>query len=115
MKKRQINYKLSDGDVEAILTSLPLVLSYPADTDEQQELNVALSESAAKKLFNCSSDFTANEFRVIYFSVCLAKEYLSGHIDIDIDPEEKSELKKYLFTYNKLEKAFTPLFDGLCK
>lgn len=115
MSKLQINYKLSGDDVEAILSSLPLVLRYDIDSDAQYALNASLCESAAQKLINSSIDFNANEFRVIYASICLAKEFLSGHIDIDVDQEEKTALKKYLFTYNKLEKAFTPIFNRLCK
>lgn len=108
MKKKLSEYKLSDADAQAILASLPLVLLVEADSDEQYDFNEVCCELAASKLIAKSNSFTANEFRVIYASVALANQYLSGQLALDVTAEEKAELKKHLFTYIKLEKALGP-------
>lgn len=95
--------------------ALPLVLYFGADTDEQQTLNSYCVTSAAAKLSVGSPDFTANEIRVVCASISLAKEYLAGHVSLDVDAEHKAELRKHLFTYSRLEKSFAPVLDALSK
>lgn len=113
MKKKLPEYTLSDTDVQAIIAALPLILLVETDTEEQYELNEICCELAAAKLIAKSTGFTANELRVIYSSVALANQYLAGKWDLDVTAEEKEELKKYMFTYIKLEKALAPHFPHL--
>lgn len=114
MSKKTLKFDFSNEDIEATLAALPLVSDYGADTAEQAEINRQLSMLVSQKLIKRSENFNANEFRIIYASLYLAKEYLSGHIDLDVSPEKKAELKKHFFTYNKLVNAFGPEFDRLC-
>lgn len=113
MKKKLPEYTLSETDVQAIITALPLTLLVETDSEEQYELNEACCELAASKLIAKSTGFTVNELRVIYSSVALANQYLAGKRDLDVTAEEKEELKKYMFTYIKLEKALAPHFPHL--
>lgn len=113
MKKPKIDYRFTENDIDALLVSLPLIDVFEADTEEQQELNTALSITAANKLANRLSNISPNEFRIMYVSACIAKEYLSGHLSLDIDDDMKADLRKHFFTYNKLVSTFSPVLDGL--
>lgn len=112
MSKNHFEYSLSDTDIQAILTALPLMLLADAGSDTQNRLNASCCESAGVKLISKAQDFSLNELRVIYAAVALAKEYLSGGWNLDVSSKDKSELKKYLFTYIKLEKALGQAFES---
>lgn len=102
---------LSAEDVSAITAALPLVLQFSADTEEQDMLNEMAVESAWNKLVNRDEHFSMNEMRVIYIAVGLAKEHLSGHLPLDLAPDEVAELRRHFFTYNRLYSVFDPLFS----
>ena len=112
MSKDNFEYSLSDTDVQAILTAFPLILLADAGSDAQNRLNASCCESAGAKLVRGTQDFTLNELRVIYGAVALAKEYLTGGWDLDVSAKDKAELKKYLFTYIKLETALGRAFES---
>lgn len=114
MKKPvEFNYCFSSGDVSAILAALPLVIAYGADTTVQNQINADLCALVAQKLINHASGIAPNEFRVMALSVILARDLLTGRIDLDIDEEHRNDLKQYLFSYNRLASVFEPVLEHL--
>ena len=106
---KSVNFELSGSDVEAIIVALPLLTLFESD---EVQLNVCeeACNSAIQKLSNMTNVFSSIELRMICGAVTLAKEYLAGHIKLDVPAEDKAALRKHLFTYNKLEKVFAKLY-----
>ena len=116
MKKKPIkfSYSFSDEDVAAIVSALPLVPAYGADTEIQQAVNETLCLSAMNKLLvDGNTNLIPNEVRVIALAIELAVEFLAGHIEFDVDRETVSEIRPHIFTYNRLHEVFGPLLDHL--
>lgn len=110
------NLNLSDGDIEAIVSALPLVTLLEADTPAQNLLNEASSTSAATKLINHSSQITADEIRVISISITVALLLISGQTVPglpEIDAEWMSELRRYFFVLNRLDPIFQAFLDDI--
>lgn len=105
MKKE---YALTFEDVSALGPALSLIPYFPAESEAQTELNNSLALSVLNKLKRLRTDFSPNEYRIIYASVSLAKGYLSGHIHLEVDSELRAELSKHFFTYNRLEPLLRP-------
>lgn len=113
-KRNKQNLSLSGDDVQAILCALPLVLDLGAETTPQQMANKMLCESAVKKLISQKTDFTSNELRVVAAASLCASEYLAGHLpDLLLDDTLDADLKKYFFTYNRLNSYFRPMLEIL--
>lgn len=115
MKKKPIkfSYSFSSEDIIAIVAALPLVPAYGADTEIQQSINETLCLSAMNKLADGNTNLIPNEVRVVALSIELAVDFLAGHIDLDVDQEIISEIRPYIFTYNRLYEAFGPLLDQM--
>lgn len=118
MKPKQvgIGISLSAEDINAIVCALPLVANAVADSPEQTELNRICCTTAAEKLVNRCSVFSANEIRVIDVAIEFALLYLGGSSTpfvsvLDVDPEWRKDLSRYLFTYTKLKPHFNRLVD----
>lgn len=109
----EFNYRFSSSDVSSILAALPLVAAFGADTAAQQQINTDLCISVSQKLMNRSSEIIPNEFRVMAGAVMLARDFLAGRIDLDVDEELQNELKPYLFSYNHLSSVFEPVLEQL--
>lgn len=109
-KSRKITVQLSLTDLSAISSALPLLLSYQANTLAQQTLNTSLCATVADKVSRGDLAFTPSELRIIACSVYAAQQFLAGHLSEEFDdltPEELSDLRRHLFTYNRL----VPLFS----
>lgn len=118
MKKPiEFSYCFTDEDVSAIIAALPLVSIFGADTEIQQQINETLCTSAIYKLTTGDTNLIPNEFRVISLSVGLAKEFLAGRLDFDLDvsTEILSEIHPHIFTYNRLDATFRPVVEEFLK
>ncbi len=107
---KEIKYSFTSGDVETILFTLSILPSLSLeDTDIQGEMNLINCESATKKLTTGNTNFTVNEFRVIYCSLMGAQ--LINYGLFDVTPETKQKCASYIFTINKLVAAFKKQMD----
>lgn len=101
------SFILSKSDVEALLLSLPLVISSPlAETADQKQRNNFHTVTATQKLLSSNPHFTPDELRVMFAAVSIAKLLLAGQapeLFEGVDPETRADLSPYLFTLNKLE------------
>lgn len=105
--------ELTSDEISAILYALPLIWGAPETSAVQDEVNRVLSLSASKKLAMGKTNFTANELRVIAASVLCACEYLAGHLpDLQPDKDTDAELRKHLFTFNRLRLHFAPFYEA---
>ena len=97
---------LSDTDIQAILTALPLVFDPVFDSsDEQTDINYLSCDSLKRKLLNRESSATYKELSLLCCAVLAAKEYLSGRLPLSFDKAYQAELSRYFFAYNKLAPA----------
>lgn len=107
----KFTYSLSEEDVLSIVSALPLVTVYGADSEFQQLLNANLCASAAKKLLSRSKDFSPNELRVMAAAVYAAREFLAGRLSVEVDSDLASDVRRHIFTYNHLYEVFSPVMD----
>lgn len=118
-KQKPTPFSLAPADAPAILAALPLVSAFSAETELQQQINNALSLAVVQKLVGGQSvSFSAQECRIIYAAVSAAKLYLSGwlrdsDLALDLSVDEVAELRKHLFTYNRLEPPLRSLVESL--
>ena len=108
------NIHFSDGDVSAILFALPLVARIGADTPAQQSINETLIVSAAEKISACSPRLSAQELRVTACAVMAAHLILKGaapEYAALLSDEERKELSRYFFNYNRLNPQFQAAMD----
>lgn len=108
---KTISYKLSDGDIKAIVAALPIALEFDLfmNTSKiQSDLNKASIESAGVKLLNKNLDLTPNEIRVIGLAVGLATAFLTDpdSLDFELDEDSMHAIQPYIFTYQKLDPIF---------
>ena len=107
---KHINFSVSDEDVVAIGFALSILPELELeDSDVQSDINYHLCMSALEKLSNHQTDFSANEYRVIYSSLLAAQMINRG--EINIDDEVKKECSTYLFTINRLVSTFSKQFE----
>ena len=105
---------LSGMDIEAILTALPIVENFPADTLEQDLLNKRCCQSVRARFIAGRKDFTPNELRVIAVAVYSAAEYQAGHMpELEHIHPNISELRKYALVYPGLRNYFRPMIDNM--
>lgn len=99
------SYKLSTADLNTIMFALGILPELELeDTPEQANLNQLCCMSAAHKLTNGDTKFTANEFRII--SAAIQVVYLIIHGELDVDSETKKECSRYVFDINRLMSVF---------
>ncbi len=94
------SYQLSDRDVQALVLSLPYVLDCP-DISDGDEL-VSLVSSAEFKLSH-RLPLSQTETGLAILSCRVVCEYLSGHRQLDVDPEDRTELSRFFFDFNRLK------------
>lgn len=106
---KQLNYEFTKSDVEAILFTLSVLPSLQLEeTEEQANMNYHCCLSAGQKLINKSTDFTLNEFRVIFVSLQAAQFINRG--ELEVDAEVKKQCGNHLFVINKLTSVFGEFF-----
>lgn len=106
------SYKLSSADFKTIMFALGILPELELeDTPEQATLNQLCCMSAAHKLTNNDTKFTANEFRII--SAAIQAVYLIIHGELDADVETKKECSHYVFDINRLMPVFDIDFDEI--
>lgn len=102
---KHIQYTFTDSDIQTILFTLSVLPTLSLeDSDVQAHINLINCESASEKLIEHRTDFTANEFRVIYGSLMAAQQINQGILDVDGDT--KLKCCGFLFSINKLVSAF---------
>ena len=100
---KKINIRLSDADIEAILTALRIIPYADFDTPPaQMDLNCFLAETSAQKLIAKKVNMSPNETRIVGASVILARDILSGLSDLEVPTSLKKDLQPYFFNYNRL-------------
>lgn len=100
---------MSFADVQAILTALPIVENFPADSPIQKSVNHLCCQGARQKLLSGRKDFTQNELRVIAASVCYAAEYLAGRMpELAALHPNISEVQQFALSYVRLSGYFLP-------
>lgn len=105
---------LSGMDIDAILAALPIVENFPADTPEQDLLNMRCCQSVRAKFLVGRKDFTPNELRVIAVAVYSAADYLAGRMpELESIHPNISELRKYALVYPGLRNHFQPMLDNV--
>ena len=100
---------LSQGDVEAIIAALPLVVELGADTPQQTTINAFACMSAGEKILSGSRSLDAHEIRVVSLALEASVLMLSGKcpdLFADVDNKLRSSLSKHFFTLNKLNQVF---------
>lgn len=94
---------LSGSDVEAILAAVPLAFAPEFETDTTQtEINMIYAESLGRKLISRDTSLTPNESRIMCVAVMAAQQYLSGKVQLSLEPETQSAISKHFFSYNRL-------------
>lgn len=107
---------LSDTDIQAILTALPLVFDPVfASTEQQAEINLAAGEELSRKLTAKETNVTPKELSLLCAAVIAAKDYLSGRLPLSVAPDDHAELSRYFFSYNKLAPACAKTLESLEK
>ena len=119
MKRKDNNLgdlHLSDGDIKAILSALPLVTLVEADTPTQTLRNDVACRSAGEKLLTRGKAITSEEIRIISVAINMALLVISGQTGDyipDVDPEWRAELSGYFFILNRLDPIFQRLVDEI--
>lgn len=105
---------LSNSDLDAILSALPLIFCSGFEVSEmQQDMNLAFAENVTKKLINHQDINDPNEWRVLCIAVLLAHQHLTGKRRLDLDAETQAELSKHFFAYNKLAPSCDKMLETL--
>ena len=105
---KTVKYSLSQGDVEAISAALSILPAYDFAIGQNAEVLFSLCASAGSKLIS-HKPLTNQEMGIVALAIDSAYKALRD--EISIDEESKSEIREYLFTYNKLLPVFSPLLD----
>lgn len=105
---------LSDTDIQAILTALPLIFDPQfQSSDQQAKINMASGKALIRKLTNRETAISPKELSLLCASVIAAKDFLSGRLPLSVAPEDRAELSRYFFSYNKLAPSCTKTLEYL--
>lgn len=106
MKHKQ--YSLSGSDVEAITAALSILPSYELISDEDFQSIYSLCASTGIKLIE-HKPLSKEETDAVLLAVDFADKALRHEVHVDTD--QLDELRKYLFTYNKLLSNFKAMYN----
>lgn len=105
---------LSNTDIDAILSALPLIFCSDFEVSEmQQDMNLAFAENVTRKLINHQAINGPNEWRVLCIAVLLAHKHLTGSHRLSLDPEIQADISKHFFSYNKLAPSCDKMLAAL--
>ena len=108
---KKINYKLTDGDIEAIIFCLKLIpfVDFDDVSPAQQSINLSLSLSAIEKLYNRDTNISANEYKIMTIALDLAYLISVNDPPYDISEKADTDFSPYIFSINKLRNVFCEL------
>lgn len=104
------SYELSKGDIDAITAALAILPAYDFAKYQNPDALFAVCTSAGSKLIN-HKQLTEQELGVVAISIDSAYKALRNEITLN-DENAKSQIRKFIFTYNKLLPLFSPFLDN---
>lgn len=102
---KHFGFSLTESDVKTLILGLSVLPHLDFELDPiQQSINDALCSTCIDKISHESTDFSANEIRIIFCALTTMDEIIRG--EWELEPALISECHNFMFNVNKLLPKF---------